>query len=95
MLVYTEAQIKYALQAIEKLRDKNLKFLDVKQDVLDRYNAGLQRRMKHMVWHSCHSWYLAEDGRNHALYPGFAFEYVMRSRRLKLSEYETAEFTPG
>jgi cation diffusion facilitator CzcD-associated flavoprotein CzcO len=93
VLVYTEAQIRYALQAIRRIRSERLRFVDVRQDVQDRYNAGLQRRMKHMVWGSgCHSWYLSADGSNHALYPGFASEYVLRARRFRPSEYEIARF---
>jgi len=56
-----------------------------------RYNAGLQRRMRHMVWSSgCHSWYLSADGRNRALYPGFAAEYALRTRRFDPADYELA-----
>jgi cation diffusion facilitator CzcD-associated flavoprotein CzcO len=89
VLVYTEAQISYALQAIERMRKEGLKTVDVRQDVMDRYNEGLQGRMKHMVWSSgCNSWYLSPDGSNHGLYPGFAAEYVLRARHFKPSEYD-------
>jgi cation diffusion facilitator CzcD-associated flavoprotein CzcO len=93
VLVYTEAQIAHALQAIRRLRDEGLKYVDVRQEVQDRYNAGLARRMRHMVWSSgCHSWYLSPDGSNHALYPGFAAEYALRARRFRASDYEIACF---
>jgi cation diffusion facilitator CzcD-associated flavoprotein CzcO len=93
VLVFTEAQIAHALGAIRRLRDEGLKWVDVRRDVQDRYNAGLQRRMKHMVWSSgCHSWYLSPDGSNHALYPGFAAEYVLRARRFRPADYEIARF---
>jgi hypothetical protein len=47
--------------------------------------------MRHMVWSSgCKSWYLSEDGSNHALYPGFAAEYVLRARRFRPRNYELA-----
>jgi cation diffusion facilitator CzcD-associated flavoprotein CzcO len=93
VLVYTEAQIAHALAAIRRLRDENLRFVDVRQDVQDRYNEGLQRRMKYMVWDTgCHPWYLSPDGTNHALYPGFAAEYVLRARRFRASDYEIARF---
>jgi hypothetical protein len=88
VLVYTESQIAYALQAIRRLISCRLKYVDVRQEVQDRYNEGLQKRMKHTVWTSgCNSWYLSEDGQNHALYPGFASEYCLRVRRFKPSEY--------
>ncbi|MGH7815157.1 MAG: flavin-containing monooxygenase [Candidatus Binataceae bacterium] len=93
VLVYTEAQIEHALGAIRKLRSDGVKFVDIRQDVQDRYNVGIQGRMKYMVWNSgCHSWYLSEDGSNHSLYPGFAAEYALRARRFKESEYEIASF---
>jgi cation diffusion facilitator CzcD-associated flavoprotein CzcO len=93
VLVFTEAQIAHAVQAIRKLRDEGLKYLDVRQEVQDRYNRGIQGRMKYMVWGSgCHSWYLSDDGSNHSLYPGFAAEYSLRARRLVASDYEFARF---
>ncbi len=93
VLVFTEAQIEHALQAIRLLRDEGRKFVDVRQDVQDRYNQGLQGRMKHMVWSTgCNSWYLSDDGSNHSLYPGFAAEYVARARSFKRTDYEIASF---
>jgi cation diffusion facilitator CzcD-associated flavoprotein CzcO len=88
VLVYTERQIGYAIQAIQKLRSEDIKYLDVKPKVEDAYNAGLQKRMKHMSWSSgCNSWYLNPDGSNHSLYPGYASEYCLRARKFKPSEY--------
>jgi cation diffusion facilitator CzcD-associated flavoprotein CzcO len=93
VLVFTEAQINHAVGAIRKLRDENLKAVEVRRDVQDRYNAGLERRMKHMVWSSgCKSWYLSPDGKNHSLYPGPAAEYALRSRRFRPRDYEIARF---
>ena len=50
VLIYTEAQISHTLGAIRALRREGWKFVDVRQDVQDRYNQGIQGRMKHMVW---------------------------------------------
>jgi cation diffusion facilitator CzcD-associated flavoprotein CzcO len=91
VLVFTEAQIAHTLGAIEKIRRGGLRFVDVRSEVLDGYNARIQGRMKHMVWSSgCKSWYLSPDGSNHALYPGFAAEYVARTRRFDPADYELA-----
>jgi cation diffusion facilitator CzcD-associated flavoprotein CzcO len=92
VLVFTEAQIEHVVQAIRTLRDDGLRWLDVRQDVQDRYNAGIQARMPRMVWHTCKSWYLSPDGSNHALYPGFAAEYALRTRRFRPADYEIARF---
>ena len=65
----------------------------MKQAVQDRYNARIQARMKHMVWDSgCNSWYLSDDGGNHSLYPGFAFEYVLRARSFRAADYDVTGF---
>jgi cation diffusion facilitator CzcD-associated flavoprotein CzcO len=88
VLVFTEAQIEHAVQAIRMIRDEGLRYVDVRQEVQDRYNAGIQARMPHMVWHTCKSWYLSPDGSNHALYPGFAAEYALRARRFRPRDYE-------
>ena len=89
VLVFTEAQIGYALQAIRQLFENDWKWVDVRQSVQDDYNAGIQDRMKHMSWQSgCNSWYLSADGSNHSLYPGPAAEYALRTRRFVPGEYE-------
>jgi len=90
VLVYTEAQIEHVLGAIRELRKPGVRWVDVRQDVQDRYDASIQRRMPKMVWHTCKSWYLSPDGSNHALYPGFAFEYVLRARHFRRADYEIA-----
>jgi cation diffusion facilitator CzcD-associated flavoprotein CzcO len=89
VLVYTEAQIGYAMQAIRKLIDEKLTSVSVRQDVQDAYNRSIQGRMKHMVWSTgCSNWYLGANGENHSLFPGLATEYRMRMRTFKPSEYE-------
>jgi cation diffusion facilitator CzcD-associated flavoprotein CzcO len=88
VLLFTEAQIEHLLGAIRTLRREGVATVEVRQQVQDRYDAGIQKRMKHMVWTSgCKSWYLSADGSNHALYPGFAAEYVLRTRRFEPRDY--------
>jgi cation diffusion facilitator CzcD-associated flavoprotein CzcO len=88
VLLYTEAQIEHVLGAIRRLRGEGLRSVEVRQEAQDRWNVGIQGRMEHMVWSSgCKSWYLSEDGSNHSLYPGFATEYVLRTRRFDPTEY--------
>ncbi len=93
VLVFTEAQIAHALQVIKHMIADDLKYVDIRQPVQDHYNENIQKRMKHMVWASgCKSWYLSDDGKNHSLYPGFAFEYVLRTRKLRLADYEVTHW---
>lgn len=93
VLVYTEAQIQHTVEAIKKMIAENLRSVEVKQSVQDEYNAGIQRRMKHMVWSSgCNSWYLSDDQSNHSLYPGFAAEYVLRASHFVPADYDLERF---
>ena len=89
VLVYTEAQMAHTVSAIKKLRNEGLRYVNVRQEVQNRYNDGLQGRMKHMVWSTgCNSWYLSKDGANHSLYPGYAAEYALRARHFKTRDYQ-------
>jgi len=88
VLLYTEAQIEHVLGAIRRMRGEGLRSVEVRQEAQERWNARIQGRMEHMVWSSgCKSWYLSEDGSNHSLYPGFATEYVLRTRRFDPRDY--------
>ena len=91
VLVFTEAQISHAVQAIKRIKADGIRYIDVRPQVQDRYNEGIQKRMKHMVWSSCSSWYISDDGSNHALYPGFAAEYVLRTRNFQSRDYDIVE----
>jgi cation diffusion facilitator CzcD-associated flavoprotein CzcO len=91
VLVFTESQIGYILQAIRTMIADNLSSVNVRRDVQGAYNTSIQRRMKHMVWSTgCSSWYLSPNGENHSLYPGLASEYCARIRKFRPSEYEVA-----
>lgn len=87
VLVFTEAQIQHALEAIQRLRNEGLRFVEVRREVQDRYNDRIQARMPHMVWGNCSSWYLNPDGSNHSLYPGPAFEYALGARHFHPTDY--------
>lgn len=88
VLVYQEAQYKYVAKFTQTLLRRKLKYLDVKEQVmLDQFEA-FQKRMKNSSWLSgCQSWYLNADGTNSTMWPGFSFEYVLRTRTLDLNAY--------
>ena len=93
VLVYTEAQIAHVLRAIRALRERGPAFVDVRQDVQDRYNARHPAAHEaHGLVDGCNSWYLSTDGSNHSLYPGLAAEYALRTRRFRPSDYELTPF---
>jgi hypothetical protein len=65
---------------------------EVREDVVDRYNAALDREMEGTVWTAghCQSWYLDDTGRNTTLWPSFSWSYRRRMRRFDPDAYELA-----
>lgn len=89
VLVYTEAQAGYILQAVQTLLRRNLRYINVRRGVQDAWHRKLQERMKYTSWTSgCRSWYLDEHGENHTLFPGLASEYVWSVRHFGLEKYD-------
>jgi cation diffusion facilitator CzcD-associated flavoprotein CzcO len=94
MVFMIESQIAYILSAIQAMRQGKLCAVEVKSDVQTRYNAAIQERLKHTVWSSgCTSWYQAKNGRNTTLWPGFTFEFRLRTRRFSARDYVIEKLT--
>jgi glycine/D-amino acid oxidase-like deaminating enzyme len=64
--------------------------VDVRREVLDRFDEEIQRRLAPTVWNSggCYSWYVGADGRNFTIWPAFANEYKRRRARFDPAEFE-------
>ncbi len=89
MVFMIESQARYVLDALHTLREKRLKSVEVKRSQQDHFNQQLQQRMGHTVWATgCKSWYLSKDGKNPTVWPGFTFEYRLRTRRFDTASYE-------
>jgi cation diffusion facilitator CzcD-associated flavoprotein CzcO len=79
-----EAQAHLIRQAIEEIRDEQLRYLDIRPSTYRRSVDEVQERMRDNVWQSgCESWYLDEHGRNVTLWPGYTWEYWLETRRLE------------
>jgi cation diffusion facilitator CzcD-associated flavoprotein CzcO len=91
MIFMIESQIAYVTSAIETMRERKLKLVDVRADAQSRYNARVHERLKGTVWSSgCVSWYRTRSGKNTTLWPGFTFEFRVRTRKFEPSAYQTA-----
>lgn len=88
VVLMLEAQIGYATQAVKRLARGDVRWLDVRADVQDAFNAEVQERVKATVWdRGCTSWYKTASGKNTNNWPGFSFEYRRRTRRLNEGDY--------
>jgi cation diffusion facilitator CzcD-associated flavoprotein CzcO len=86
-----ESQVQYVVDAVRTMRARGWKAVDVRAETQAKYNDRLQARLARTVWASgCRSWYLTRSGRNTTLWPGFTFEYRLRTRRFDPRHYVTA-----
>lgn len=87
-LVYMESQQDYALRCVKKILGENLKILDVRTHVQERYNRKIQKRLAKTNWNSgCSSWYLTEEGFNATMYPGFATQFARQMKEFREEDY--------
>jgi len=91
LLVYVQGQIEYAVSGVRAILDQDLRWLDVKKDVQDTYNADIQKRLRSTTWMSgCTSWYLTADGFNASMYPGFATQYLRQMQDFRIRDYDVS-----
>lgn len=96
MVYMIESQIAYIKSAIQTMREENIKFVDVRRAEQDRYNEQLQARFPSTVWSSgCVSWYQTRNGKNTTLWPGFTFEYRLKTRKFDPTPYQVASLAAG
>jgi cation diffusion facilitator CzcD-associated flavoprotein CzcO len=91
MVYMIESQLNYVMDALAVMQRNDLATIEVRQDVQDEYNAGVQKRMAKTIWTTggCASWYLDAKGRNTTLWPDFTFKFRRLTRRFDLAAYHS------
>ena len=88
MIYMIESQTNYIVDCIQKMLKQNIKSVEVKSDVQDKFNAEIQKKLVGTIWQSgCKSWYITEEGKNHTVWPGFTLEFRNRTKTINLSDY--------
>ena len=89
MVFMIESQAHYITEALKVMKERRIRTLDVKPEVQKRFVDGVQKELERTVWQSgCKSWYVNEQGRNTAAWPGFTFAYRFKTRRFQLQQYQ-------
>lgn len=89
MVFMIESQIRHAMSALKAMDRAGGAALDVRKPVQNAFNAELDERMQKTVWKSgCSSWYLTDDGKAGAIWPGYTFEYRNRTAKVDLRDYD-------
>jgi cation diffusion facilitator CzcD-associated flavoprotein CzcO len=90
MIFMIESQVRYVMSALKLMRRQEARVLEVRAAVQAAFNDAMQTQMKRTVWASgCRSWYMDARGRNSTLWPGFTWQYWLRTRRARPADYET------
>lgn len=90
MIFMMESQFTYLLDMLRTMRAKKAQSIEVRADVQKRFNERLQQRLARTVWNTggCNSWYLSKSGKNTVVWPGFTWEYRLRTRRFDVESYQ-------
>jgi cation diffusion facilitator CzcD-associated flavoprotein CzcO len=83
-----ECQVNYIVRALDSLRSQGKAVLRLRPDVQRDDYALMQQKMKATVWSSgCKSWYQNADGHIDTLWPGYTWEYWIKTRRFQVADY--------
>jgi cation diffusion facilitator CzcD-associated flavoprotein CzcO len=82
IIVYLEAQARYIRQALQHVRTRGARAIDVRPEVEAAGDRALQSRFAGTAWTACDSWYRTDDGRIVANWPGYMREYEAQTRAL-------------
>ncbi len=85
-----EAQIAYVTDALRTMKKRGIARMELQPEALAEYISECDRRSTGSVWTEggCKAYYTDEQGRNYAIYPGFASGYRWRTRRFDAAPYE-------
>jgi hypothetical protein len=96
MVYMIESQVAYVAGALKEMRRRGAATVEVRREVVERFNAAIDRRMKDTVWTTgCKSWYLDDTGRNGTLWPDWTFMFRRRAERFDSAEYEITQAQPA
>lgn len=88
MVYMIESQIAYIVGCLRAMDARHLRSIEVDTQRQRAYIEEMRRRMRGTAWTSgCTSWYLDASGHNTSLWPGFTWEYRLRTRRCDIQHY--------
>lgn len=83
-----ECQVGYIVRCIQEIFGRDLKYLDLRQNAMDAFNARLQRELRRTAWAATdHSWYKTEDGKITNNWSGTTTRYWWLTRRVDFERY--------
>jgi cation diffusion facilitator CzcD-associated flavoprotein CzcO len=87
IIFYLETQAAYIRQALETIRAREARAIEVRPEIEAASDRELQARFAGTAWTQCDSWYRDKDGRIVANWPGYMREYLRATEQLDASDY--------
>jgi len=88
IIMMIECQVRYIMQCLRALRERDLEWLDVRPEVMTRYNRAVQHSLKQSVWDTgCGSWYKTAAGKITNNWPHSTISYWWQTRRPDLGAF--------
>lgn len=86
-----ESATNYIVSALRQVAENGLRTIEVREDVLETYNADISERLTEYVWATTgvNSWYKTPSGRLALPHPWSLQEYWLLSREADLGDYST------
>ncbi|GGC63090.1 flavin-binding monooxygenase [Hoyosella rhizosphaerae] len=92
IILMLESQMRYVLEAVKKLHDNSLRWIDVRDAAQGNFNDEIHKRVSATIWdRECSSWYKTAAGKNTNNWPGFTFTYNALTRSVNLDDYDTTQ----
>lgn len=84
-----ESQINHLRGCLRFMLRHGLHTVEARNDVQERFNEQIQRRLQGSVWNSggCASWYIDQNGKNTTIWPGFTWPFRRRTRHFDPADY--------
>jgi cyclohexanone monooxygenase len=89
VVVAIEAQARFAVRAIRRLRSSGATALVVRRDAEQRFENEIRAMFERTVWHSggCRSWYQTDAPSGTLLWPDSTVRYRWRLRTLRRADF--------
>ena len=89
LVVMIEAQYNYILDAMQKVKQQDIKYIDVKESVQTEFCQSMQDKMVGTAWTSgCNSWYLSDSGKNFTIWPDYTYNFIRQTKHINLADYQ-------
>ncbi len=88
-----EQQMAHLQGAVEHLHRTRAATLEVRPEVATRFRDEMHERQRDLVWGSCESWYLNDEGYSPTNWPGTVGEYRRRTATFDPADYVVGSTT--